>query len=68
VAAAVPPHEDGYETEDLNKSLVMDAAIDKLTIAFTNFLCIAKQCQHRHGQNGETGVQAINIVHDLQFE
>jgi len=68
VAAVIPPHDEGYETGDSNKSLAMEAAIDELTIAFTNFLRIANRRQRRHGGQGDAGVQAMNIVRDLQFE
>jgi len=68
VAAAVPPHDEGYETSDSNESLAMETAIDELTIAFTNFLRIANRRQRRHGGQGNAGVQAMNIVRDLQFE
>jgi len=72
VAAVVHPPDDGYETGDSNESLAMEAAIDELTVTFTNFLHIANRHQCRHNQGAgwvsETGVQAMNIVHDLQFK
>jgi len=49
VAAVIPPHDEGYETGDSNKSLVMEAAIYELMNTFTNFQCIANRHQHRHG-------------------
>jgi len=70
VAMVVPPAKDGYETGDSNESIALEAAIDDLVVAFSYFLRIANQCQHRHGQgNAGTGVQAtMNIIHDLQFD
>jgi len=65
VAAVVPLCDDGYETGDSNELLAMEAAINKLMIMFMNFLHIANQHQHRHDQNGETRLQAMNIVYDL---
>jgi len=68
VAAAAPPRNEGYETGNSNKSLAMEAAINELTIAFTNFLCIANRHQRRHGRQGDAGFQAMNIVRDLQLK
>jgi len=70
VATVDPQHDEGYETGDSNKSLAMEAAIDILTVAFTDFLPIAnrRQCRHGHNRDSNDGVQAMNIVHDLQFK
>jgi len=70
VTVVEPRHDEGYETRDSNESLAMEATIDNLMAAFTDFLRIANQCQRRHGhnRNSNAGVQAMNIVHDLQFE
>ncbi len=70
VAAVDPRHDEGYETGDSKESLAMEAAIDNLTVAFTDFLRIANRRQRRHGNNRESNaeVQAMNIVRDLQFE
>jgi len=68
VAAIILPHDEGYENGDSNESLVMEVAINKLMIVFSNFLHIANRCQHRHRQQGDSSIQAMNIVCDLQFK
>jgi len=70
VATVDPWHDEGYETGDSNESLTMEAAIDNLMVAFTDFLRIANRHQRRHGHNHDSnaGVQAMNIVRDLQFK